>query len=124
MKTYKIYRSIRASNAESIDFSNIGISWAQSYDAADRHAEQFGEDYIIIESIVDESAINIPQTNAQWESEHANECEVVLFAHVDLSVILNGDFYNANTGASRNDETRPQEIDCDPDSVLDYLELL
>ncbi|MFW6246913.1 MAG: hypothetical protein ACOC22_01920 [bacterium] len=120
---YRVYRSIRKSNIDHIDLDNIGISWAKDESSAEMHADQFMEKYIILSAIVNVEQIDIPQTNGQWESEYANENEVVLKPYQDIILEFRGKKYRVNTGhGNNNDETRPEPIECDPTEITDYLE--
>ena len=133
MKLYRVSRAIFAESIEDIDFENIGINWAIDANAADDFALQFKGSrgkYFVFEAIVNESQIDIAQTNGQWNSEHSYENEVVLKEYEDIEVFLmddemllpTGEKYSANTGVAKFDETRPDPIPCDEDEILEQLE--
>jgi len=132
MKTYYIYRAIFADSIEDIDFDNLGQSFAQDGSLAENYA--IGKDrvtdgsYFIIEAKVNDSNIDIAQTNGQWESEYKDEGEVVLESHQEIEVTVYQDneeliTRTANTGVHRDvsDETRANPVECDTEEITDYL---
>jgi len=123
METYEIYRAIRVESINDVDFENIGISWTKEYSCARDHGEIKGDNYIILISKVKAENINIEQTYAQWESEHAYECEVVLKPSQNIVVEIDDVKYEANTGLedAEQDETRPEAEECDEAKVLSCI---
>jgi len=121
---FRIYRSIRVSNIEDVNMDRIGISWCSEKSIADDFSRQFNEDYIVVSAIVTADQIDIAQTNAQWESEHMGECEVVLKSGEDIAVEFEGRDFEATTGFEDawKDESRPEAVDCEAYEVTDHLE--
>lgn len=124
MKKFRIYRSLRVENIEDVIFENIGISWGADELAAEKFADQFNTDYIIISADVTSDQINISQTNAQWNNkDQGNEEEVVLNENIDIEIEYEGKKYQANTGwmSDGEIETRPRPEECEVSYVTDYL---
>ncbi|MCA1763879.1 MAG: hypothetical protein LC664_12930 [Flavobacteriales bacterium] len=121
---FRIYRSIRVESIKDVSMENIGISWCSDESVADDFSRQFNDDYIVVSAIVTEDQIDIAQTNAQWNSEHMGECEVVLKTGQDITIEFEGRKFEATTGYEDawKDESRPEAEECESTEVINHLE--
>lgn len=84
----KIYRGIALNENESINTSELGVSWSLCPIFAENHAKSIShvirtDGYVVLEAVIDESVIDIDNTLFAMENR-PNEYEIVLVSGTEI----------------------------------------